>query len=284
MLQLGVNIDHVATIRQARRIDYPDPVEAAVLAKLGGADQITIHLREDRRHIQDRDLEILSRTLKIPLNLELALNDDVIEKALANAPQRVCIVPEKREEITTEGGLNVEASQKKLEEVIPLFKEKKIEVSLFIDPEQAMVAAAYEVGADAIELHTGAYANAKNPEAIDLEIERLNEAISTVIKQSETYSEFLKVNLGHGLNYHNLPMLLDALPLEVISELNIGHSIIARAIFVGLQTAVREMKELMWRVEVVQSAKHADDFLTSLFYRQDDDDDFEDDDIYEEQD
>ena len=265
MLLLGVNVDHVATLREARKVDYPDPIEASILAQMAGADQITIHLREDRRHIQDRDLEILSRILKVPLNLELALNDDVIAQALKFKPERVCIVPEKREEVTTEGGLDVVQNMAKLLEVIPKFKEAGIETSLFIDPDEAAIEASYRVKADAIELHTGAFANAKNENQQFDEIERIDSAIETVVRLAEPFDYIMKINLGHGLNYRNLSTMLETIQLEFISELNIGHSIIARAVYVGLERAIKEMKEIMWRAELGQNIMRSNEFYDSIF-------------------
>ena len=277
MLQLGVNIDHVATVREARKADYPDPIEAAIFAQLGGADQITIHLREDRRHIQDRDLEILSKILKVPLNLELALNDDVIQIALKTKPQRVCVVPENRAEITTEGGLDVLKHQDKLKEVIPLFKKENIEVSLFIDPDIAQVKAAFDVQADAVEFHTGAYANAENNEDTWAEVERLEEAIDKLVEMSEEYNYFMKINLGHGLNYQNLLPLLGSIQISLISELNIGHSIIGRALSVGIERAVRDMKDIIWKADMLEAINEREDFFDSMLSADAIDDDFIDD-------
>ncbi len=270
MLLLGINVDHVATIREARKVDYPDPVEAAILAQMAGADQITIHLREDRRHIQDRDLEIMSRILKVPLNLELALNDDVIAQALKYKPERVCIVPEKREEITTEGGLDVVQYTAKLLEVIPKFKAAGIETSLFIDPDESAIEASYKVKADAIELHTGAFANAKTDNQQFIEIERIDSAIETAISLAEPYNYITKINLGHGLNYRNLSMLLETIQIEFISELNIGHSIVARAVYVGLERAIKEMKEIIWRAELGQNIVRSNEFYDSVFMSEED--------------
>ena len=255
MLLLGVNVDHIATIREARKVDYPDPIEAAILVQMAGADQITIHLREDRRHIQDRDLEIMSRILKVPLNLELALNDDVIAQALKYKPEHVCIVPEKREEVTTEGGLNVVQNTEKLLEVIPKFKEAGIETSLFIDPDEAAIEASYKVKADAIELHTGAFANAKTDSQQFDEIERIDSAIETAIGLAESYNYITKINLGHGLHYRNLSMLLETIQIEFISELNIGHSIVARAVYVGLEQAIKEMKEIISFISLIACSR-----------------------------
>ncbi|MCD4657859.1 MAG: pyridoxine 5'-phosphate synthase [Planctomycetes bacterium] len=270
MLLLGVNVDHIATIREARKVDYPDPVEAAILVQMAGAEQITIHLHEDRRHIQDRDLEIMSRILKVPLNLELALNDDVIALALKYKPERVCIVPEKREEVTTEGGLDVTQNTKKLLEVIPMFKEAGIETSLFINPDDAAIEASYKVKAEAIELHTGAFANAKNENQQFVEIERIDSAIETAISLAEPYDFITKINLGHGLNYQNLAMLLETIQIEFISELNIGHSIVARAVYVGLEQAIKEMKEIIWRAELGQNIMRSNEFYDSIFMPEED--------------
>jgi len=238
MIRLGVNIDHVATVREARKTTEPDPVRAAVLAELGGADQITIHLREDRRHIQDRDLELIRQTVTTKLNLEMGMSDEIIGIALRVKPDQVTLVPEKREEVTTEGGLDATAEIDRLRDVIGRFHDTGIEVSLFIDPERAQVEAAQAVGADAVELHTGAYANARGVEAVREEIYRLH--LSAILGRNAR----LHVAAGHGLTYTNVTPIVS---LFEIKELNIGHSIVSRAIFVGLERAVREMKELLKR-------------------------------------
>lgn len=235
MAHLGVNIDHIATIRQARRTYEPDPVTAAALATLGGADVITIHLREDRRHIQDRDLEILRQTVPQGLNLELACAPEILELACKVRPDQATLVPEHREEVTTEGGLDVAGDPERAQKAIAKLHAAEIPVSLFIDPEIAQVEMSAKLGVEAIELHTGSYALAKGPEQ-DAELERL-------IAASRRCSELgLRLHAGHGLNYLNVK------PVAAIAdmrELNIGHSIIARAVFTGLQAAVAEMKHLI---------------------------------------
>lgn len=235
MPRLGVNIDHVATIRQARRTHEPDPVWAAVMAELGGADQITVHLREDRRHIQDRDLRILRETVSVKLNLECALEPAMLAIASELKPDQVCLVPEKREEVTTEGGLDVVANRHRTGEAIRQLANQGIFVSLFIDPVRDQVSLAKELGADAVELHTGSYANAKTASRIEHELDQLLEA--------STYTRQLGLHLhaGHGLNYSNV---LAIAKIPGMEELNIGHSIISRSVFVGLENAVREMKRL----------------------------------------
>jgi pyridoxine 5-phosphate synthase len=235
---LGVNIDHVATVRQARRTVEPDPVRAAVLAELGGADQITVHLREDRRHIQDRDLRLLKETVTTRLNMEMGLADEIIEIALALKPHQVSIVPENRQEITTEGGLDAAAERDRLRACVARFHEAGIAVSLFIDPERKQIEAARAVGADHVEFHTGKFADAAGIAAVRQEIYRLH--LAAILARNA----HLHVAAGHGLTYTNVRSVVNILE---IGELNIGHSIVSRAIFVGLQRAVREMKELMKR-------------------------------------
>ncbi len=238
MIKLGVNVDHVATIRQARMTYEPDPVVAAGLADLGGADIITIHLREDRRHIQDRDLELLSETVFTKLNLEMATSQEIVDIALKIKPGQITLVPEKRQEITTEGGLSVTSQQKLLTGIIEKFKDNNIFVSLFIDPDKEQINAARDAGAQAIELHTGSYANAKSEEQSAELIEILKEGVK--IAQDAG----LRVNAGHGLTYKNTGPIIEHLDIE---ELHIGHSIISRAIFVGIENAVREMKDLIYK-------------------------------------
>ncbi|MFV1974400.1 MAG: pyridoxine 5'-phosphate synthase [Candidatus Scalindua sp.] len=238
MLKLGVNVDHVATIRQARMTCEPDPVTAAGLADLGGADIITIHLREDRRHIQDRDLEILRETVFTKLNLEMATSQEIVDIALKIKPGQITLVPEKRQEITTEGGLSVTSQKKLLTEVIKKFKDNNIYVSLFIDPDKEQIIAAGEVGAQSIELHTGSYANADNEE----QSAELLEVLKGGVKIAQDVG--LRINAGHGLTYKNTGPIVEHLDIE---ELHIGHSIISRAIFVGIEGAVREMKELIYK-------------------------------------
>ena len=236
MPKLGVNIDHVATLRQARRGVEPDPVWAAVQAELGGADGITLHLREDRRHIQDRDARLLRQTIQVKYNLEMAATDEMVGIALELPADQVSLVPEKREEITTEGGLDVAGNRQRLQEVTARLREGGIEVSMFIDPDKAQVEASYEVGADAVELHTGCYANARQPEDIEREFAALEAAGHLACERQ------LALHLGHGLNYTNTTRVAR---ISGVRELNIGHSIISRAVFVGLSEAVREMKRLI---------------------------------------
>ena len=238
MIALGVNIDHVATVRQARRTTEPDPVRAAVLAELGGADQITVHLREDRRHIQDRDLDVLRATVTTRLNLEMGLSEEITLIALRVRPDQVTLVPEKREEVTTEGGLDAAAEIARIAEAVKRFHDAGIGVSLFIDPDRKQVEAVRSSGADAMEFHTGAYANARDGEAMMREVYRLHLA-SILGKNSH-----LHVAAGHGLTYTNVGRIANILEIK---ELNIGHSIISRAVLVGIETAVREMKELLNR-------------------------------------
>ncbi len=234
-IALGVNIDHVATLRQARRIDYPDPVHAALLAEQSGADSITLHLREDRRHIQDRDVTMLRRLLQTRMNLEMAVTAEMIRIAGDVRPQDCCLVPESREEVTTEGGLDVRAQEGRLEDACRTLAAAGVRVSLFIDPDTAQIEAARRVGAPVIELHTGTYANASGA-ARAHELERVRAAASLATSLG------LIVNAGHGLNYHNVEPIA---AIREIVELNIGHAIIARAVFDGLPKAVRDMKDLM---------------------------------------
>ncbi len=237
-IRLGVNVDHVATLRQQRDERYPDPVMAASIAERAGAHQITVHLREDRRHIVDRDLRILADTIQTRLNLEMAATPEMVGIALATKPGTVTLVPEKREERTTEGGLNVVGADGYLEQAIAELKQGGIEVSLFVDPDNAQIDASKAVGATIIELHTGDYAEARG-EAVDEELRKL-------IESARHGTEIgLEVAAGHGLHYHNTTPIA---AVADIKELNIGHSIIARAVFVGLDQAVREMLSLMQRV------------------------------------
>jgi pyridoxine 5-phosphate synthase len=234
-LALGVNIDHVATLRQARRAAYPDPVLAALLAEQSGADSITLHLREDRRHIQERDVTVMRQALQTRMNLEMAVTPDMLGIARSVRPQDCCLVPESREEITTEGGLDVAGQAARIAEACGALRGAGIRVSLFIDPEPHQVEAAKRAGAPVIELHTGAYADATG-EARAREFERVRAAARIASSLG------LIVNAGHGLNYHNVEPIA-AIP-EIV-ELNIGHSIVARAVFDGLPKAVRDMKALM---------------------------------------
>jgi len=236
MPELGVNIDHIATIREARKTYEPDPVWAAALAELGGADGITIHLREDRRHIQDRDLRVLRETVSVKLNIELACDNDVLDLALQFVPDQASLVPEKREELTTEGGLDVVENRDVVAGTIRKLKDAGVAVALFLDPDVAQIEAGREIGADAVELHTGQYALAKPRAFRDVELEILETAAAAVRRCG------MKLHAGHGLNYQNVGPVA---AIEDMIELNIGHSIIARAVMVGLQQAVREMKDLM---------------------------------------
>jgi pyridoxine 5-phosphate synthase len=236
MVKLGVNVDHVATVREARGISEPDPVTAAILAELGGADGITVHLREDRRHIQERDVRAIKETIKTRLNLELALAPEILDFALKVKPHAATFVPEKREELTTEGGLDVIGHRQKLEPVIKKFQDNGIIVSLFIDPDPDQIAMAAEIGAEYIEIHTGRYCDAKNSAEINEEFALIDQACITATNFG------LKVNAGHGLNYRNVVEIAN---LPDIVELNIGHSIIGHAIYVGIERAVREMKALL---------------------------------------
>ncbi len=232
MAKLGLNVDHVATVRQARGGTEPDPVTAAAIGELAGAEGITIHLREDRRHIQDRDLEILRKTVKTKLNLEMAATAEMISIALAVKPDQVTLVPEKRQELTTEGGLDVLKQQAGMAEAVKRLKDGGISVSLFIDPDREQILAAAGTGADFIEIHTGTYADAVNEESRRDELSKIIDAIG-IAKENG-----LRVNAGHGLNYVNVKELA---ALGEIEEFNIGHSIMARAILTGLDLAVRDM-------------------------------------------
>jgi len=236
MVKLGVNIDHVATIRQARGISEPDPVAAAILAELAGADGITIHLREDRRHIQDRDVFLLRQVIKTRMNLEMALAPEIIAIAEEVKPESVTLVPEKREELTTEGGLDVVGQQDVVENAVRRFHDHDIIVSLFIDPDPDQIDASRQVGADFIEIHTGRYCDAETTREREQEFKNIETAC--VLARNLN----LGVNAGHGLNYRNVQPIA-AIP--GIYELNIGHSIIGRAVLVGLERAVREMRALM---------------------------------------
>jgi pyridoxine 5-phosphate synthase len=234
-IALGVNIDHVATVRQARRASYPDPLFAALLAEQSGADSITLHLREDRRHIQDRDVANMREALQTRMNLEMAVTEEMIRIAQRVAPQDCCLVPESREEVTTEGGLDVLGLRARITDACGALGGAGIRVSLFIDPEAAQVEAAHRAGAPVVELHTGAYADAAGPSRAR-EFERLRAAARLAASLG------LTVNAGHGLNYHNTAPVA---AIAEIVELNIGHAIVARAIFDGLAKAVRDMKDLM---------------------------------------
>jgi len=234
--KLGVNVDHVATIRQARGTVEPDPVTAAALAELAGADSITVHLREDRRHIQDRDVDLLRKTVKTRLNLEMAATDEMVGIALKILPDSVTLVPEKREELTTEGGLDVVRFRHKVQQQVELLRQGRTAVSLFVDPDLEQIKMAHRVGADLIEIHTGRYCDAVTAELREAELGKIETAIRAGRKLG------LGVNAGHGLNYHNIQ---DVVSLGGVEEFNIGHSIISRAVLVGLERAVREMALLV---------------------------------------
>jgi pyridoxine 5-phosphate synthase len=234
--RLGVNVDHVATLRQVRRATYPDPATAAALAELAGADQITIHLREDRRHIQDRDLLVLRKTVSTRLNLEMAAAQEMVKIAYEVKPDTVTLVPERREELTTEGGLDAVGGRDHVRRVVKTLRDADIEVSLFIDAEIDQVKAAHRAEAQTVEFHTGRYCDARLAADRRRELARLIDACKTAAKLG------LQVAAGHGLNYQNV-LAVAAIP--EIEELNIGHAIVARAVLVGLERAVREMKELL---------------------------------------
>jgi pyridoxine 5-phosphate synthase len=237
-MDLGVNIDHVATLRQQRLTTYPDPLQAALRAEDAGADLITLHLREDRRHIQDADVRAIRPALRTRMNLECAITPDMLAIACDIRPQDVCLVPENRRELTTEGGLDVLGRYKEVASAVARLHDAGIRVSLFIDPEADQIAAAARAGARVIELHTGAYADAPDAETRGVQLERLRAAIATGV------GEGLRVNAGHGLHYDNVEPIA-ALP--GISELNIGHAIVAQAVFDGWEPAIRRMKALMIR-------------------------------------
>jgi pyridoxine 5-phosphate synthase len=237
MIRLGVNVDHVATVRQARRAEHPDPVEAALLAEKGGADGITVHLREDRRHIQERDVEQLRSKIKTKINLEMAVTPAMMAFAERLRPADACFVPEKREELTTEGGLDAVAHEAKVTEAVKTLQSCGVHVSLFIDPVKEQIECAKRTGAHAIEIHTGTYCNA-------CPSTRENERAPIVNAASLAANLGLEVHAGHGLDYENV---LPVAQISQIVELNIGHSIVARAVMVGIEQAVREMKELLTR-------------------------------------
>ncbi len=242
MIRLGVNIDHVATLRQARGTPYPSPVQAALVAESAGADAITLHLREDRRHIQDEDVRMLRRLLTTRMNLEMAVTEEMIGIALEVRPQDVCLVPERRQELTTEGGLDVAAQFERVREACQRLGAAGIRVSLFIDAEEAQLEAARRAGAPVVEIHTGRYAEAKHEAELQAELERIRRAVQVGRGLG------LQVNAGHGLHYHNVQAIA-AIP--GVAELNIGHAIVAQALFVGWERAVAEMKRLM-----VEAAQH----------------------------
>ncbi|MDH3717821.1 MAG: pyridoxine 5'-phosphate synthase [Planctomycetota bacterium] len=235
MAELGVNIDHVATVRQARRAREPDPVWAAALAELGGADGITVHLREDRRHIQDRDVRVLRETVTVKLNLEMACDDQIVELARELLPEQATLVPERRAEVTTEGGLDVVKNRDVVARTIQRLQDRKIVVSLFLDPDPHQIETAAQLGAQAVELHTGRYALTTGEEQND-ELNKLATAGQQVLAAN------MVLHAGHGLDYHNV---VPVATIRGMGELNIGHSIVARAIMVGFERAVREMKQLV---------------------------------------
>ncbi len=237
-IRLGVNIDHVATLREVRKAAYPDPVQAAFLAETAGADQITVHLREDRRHVQERDLRILRQTVQTKLNLEMAATQEMLNVALEVKPDTVTLVPERREELTTEGGLDVVQKKDAIASLTRLLRDADIGVMLFIDPDLDQVRAAHKANAHGVELHTGKYAEASNDSARTRELGRLGDAIQLARKLS------LRIAAGHGLHYTNVEPLLDFPDLE---ELNIGHAIVARAVMTGMREAVADMVALLQR-------------------------------------
>ena len=233
---LGVNIDHIATLRQARLTRYPDPVQAALLAEQAGADSITVHLREDRRHIQERDIELLRQVMLTPMNLEMAITEKMLAFAENVKPEFCCLVPESREELTTEGGLDVAGQISRAKQACERLKAAEIRVSLFIDADEKQINAARDVGAEVIELHTGHFADAEYGKKTDIELARIISGVEQAISLG------LKVNAGHGLNYQNVSRIAQ---IPDIDELNIGHGIIARAVFTGLGEAVKEIKTIM---------------------------------------
>jgi pyridoxine 5-phosphate synthase len=233
---LGVNIDHVATLRQARGTRYPDPVQAAFEVEQAGADAITVHLREDRRHIQDRDVFLLKDVVSTRINLEMAVTEEMVEIAEHLQPKDCCLVPERREELTTEGGLDVAGQQERVADACRRLARVGSRVSLFIDPDPSQVDAAAEAGAPVVEIHTGRFADAVDQISTELELGRIHEAVERAAAAG------LQVNAGHGLNYQNVAAIAS---IRAVAELNIGHAIIARALFTGLGPAVREMKRLM---------------------------------------
>ncbi len=236
MIRLGVNIDHVASLRQARGTRYPDPVQAAMEVEQAGADAVTMHLREDRRHVQQRDVELVQQTMQTRLNLEMAVTADMLALALHLRPEDCCLVPERREELTTEGGLDVVGQESRIAEACTALAEAGVRVSLFIDADPAQVEAAKRTGAPTVEIHTGHFADAATARERHAELTRIQRAVQQGLDLG------LQVNAGHGLHYHNVQEIA-AIP--GVAELNIGHSIVARALFTGLQQAVREMKALM---------------------------------------
>jgi pyridoxine 5-phosphate synthase len=235
-MRLYINVDHVATVREARKTNEPDPVRAAVLAELGGADGITVHLREDRRHIQDRDVRLLLETVRTGVNLELAAEEGVLRFAEDWGPMQVTFVPERREEVTTEGGLDLEEASGRLLAAVAQMRAQAVRTALFVDAREDAMRASAALGADAVELHTGEYANARTPEGAEAQLGRLRDAAMAAREGG------LAVHAGHGLTYENVAPVA---AIGEIEELNIGHSIVSRAVFVGIERAVREMKEIV---------------------------------------
>lgn len=235
-IYLGVNIDHIATLRQSRGTRFPDPVQAAMIAEEAGADGITLHLREDRRHIQERDVRMINDVILTRMNYEMAITDFMLEFAEVIRPQHVCFVPEKREELTTEGGLSVIGHDQKIAVALTRMEQMGAEVSIFIDPDCKQIKAAYDLGARTIEIHTGKYADALEPAVRAQELLRVEEAAYFA------HDLGIKVNAGHGLNYQNVKAIAG---IDVINELNIGHAIICRALFTGLKQAIIDMRNLM---------------------------------------
>lgn len=238
-MRLGINVDHVATVREARETDEPDPVRAAVLAELGGADLITVHLREDRRHVRERDVELLLGTVRTGLNLELAADDEVLALAEGWGPDQATLVPERREEVTTEGGLDLDGdARRRIGDAVERLQAAGIRTALFIDPDEAAVEVSAELGAEAVELHTGEYANAVGREERREQLDRLRRAARRVRDVG------LDAHAGHGLTYENVRPVA---AVEELEELNIGHSVVSRSVFVGMERAVRQMKEILLR-------------------------------------
>jgi pyridoxine 5-phosphate synthase len=235
-MKLGINIDHIATLRQARRGESPDPIYAAGICELAGCDSIVSHLREDRRHIQDRDIYLLKKTVKTRLNLEMALSEDIVKIALDVKPYQVTLVPEKRQELTTEGGLNVIKNFDRIKGNVKKFTNAGIKVSLFIEPDKKQIAVSKDTGAEFIELHTGRYANAKTEKDVNYELDKISKATRYAL------SIGIRVNAGHGLDYKNTQAICK---IKGIEELNIGYSVIGRAVFVGLERAVKEMLDII---------------------------------------
>ena len=243
MIKLGVNIDHVATLRQARGTRFPDPVQAAIESEQAGADAITLHLREDRRHIQERDVELLRQILQTRMNLEMAVTPEMVAYACRQRPEECCLVPERRQELTTEGGLDVISHRKVVTEACRTLADAGVRVSLFVDADPAQIEAAAKTGAPVIEIHTGRYADADTAEARGKELARIELGVQQGLALG------LQVNAGHGLHYHNVQPIA---AIAGIAELNIGHAIVSRAVFTGLRAAVQEMKRLMREAAAAQ--------------------------------